>query len=922
MADNDVRLNNLRCEYHVNPLGIDVRKPRLSWEMESNRRGQRQTAYQVLVAASQEKLKEDQGDLWDSGKVNGDQSIHIEYAGQKLRSRMRCYWKVRVWDKGGEVSAWSEPAFWSMGLLEQSDWQAQWITCPADKLMKIPEPQGQYSISPIPYLRKSFSTKGKCVRATAFVTGVGLYRLSINGRRVGSDVLAPEWTVYAKRIQYRTFDVTELINAGENAIGAIIGSGWYGDHPMFAMPPLLERVFKARPGFVLRLEIEGPDGKTQSIVTDESWKVSTEGPIRISSIYQGETYDARLELTDWNTRAYDDSHWEPAVTADFAGANLVWQRDPPIRITEEISPVGMTEPKPGVYVFDMGQNMVGWCRLQVRGDRGSEVVLRHAEFVTDDGNIYTANLSDALQTDRFILSGSGPETFEPHFTYHGFRYVEVTGLQNRPKPRDLTGCVFHNDAPMAGTFQCSNMLVNKLMSNILWSLRGNLMGTPTDCPQRNERAGWMGDMQSFSQTAVFNMDMAAFFNKWVIDIRDSQGAEGIFSEISPNQKPASHEGSGGPGWSDAGIIIPWRVYQNYCDKRMLEEHYDSAKRWIDWIHSQNQNLIWENRRGGDWGDWLNGDTLTVNGWPQTGGQVPKEIFATAYFAHSTETVSKMAKVLGREDDAMRYARLFEGIKDKFCQTFVRANGQIKGDTQAGYALALQFNLLPTPLRSQAVQHMLAGLERYNGHLSTGIHSTHPLMLQLTRSGHHDKACRLINLRSIPSWGYTIDMEATTIWERWDGRIKGRGNTSEGQFEVGDPIPGMNSFNHYVLGSVGEWIWRNLVGINPDESRPGYKHFDIRPCPGPGFTWVKGSYKSIHGPIGCDWRKDGDRFILHVSVPANTSATIYIPTENPDGIQEGNVPAQNSPEVIYQGQEKNRAVFKVGSGTYRLVSSLQ
>jgi alpha-L-rhamnosidase len=916
---NDIKVTNLRCEYRINPLGIDIVKPRLFWCLESEQRGQKQTGYQILVASNKEKLKNNNADIWDSGKVKSNQSIHVEYAGKTLKSKMQCYWKVRVWDKDGKVSSWSEPAMWSMGLLADSEWGAKWIAPSADKLMApiAGDWDSKYSISPLPYFRKSFSVNGKCRRATAYVTGLGLYHLYVNGQRVGDDVFAPEWTVYRNRIQYRTFDVTDIINSGANAIGVIIGSGWYGDFPIFAMPQLADRFLKGQPGLILRLDIEMEDGRFESVVTDESWRYTTDGPIRFSSLYNGEIYDGRMEMPGWNEVGFDDSKWDSAILTDFAGTNLVWQPDDPIRITKELKPVNLIEPEPGVYVFDLGQNMVGWCRLRVKGARGSEIIMRHGEWTTDDGNLYTDNLSKALQTDKFILSGHDVETLEPHFTYHGFRYVEIRGLPEKPKLNDLVGYVFHNDLPIVGRFESSNNIINKLMKNIKWSLRGNLMGTPTDCPQRNERAGWMGDMQSFSQTAMFNMGMGSFFSKWTKDIRDSQGEDGTYSEMSPMQEV----GSGGPGWSDAGTIVPWRVYLNYADKRIIQEHYESAKRWVDLVHSNNPNLIWKNKRGGDWGDWLNGDTLTVKDWPKSGGEVPKDLFATAFFAHSTEIVSKMAALIGREDDMVHYGTLFEDIKEAFNKEFVKLDGRMAGNTQAGYALALRFNLLPEELRDKAIGYIVKDIERYNGHFSTGIHATHRLMLELTRNGRHDVACNLMNLRTVPSWGYTIDNGATTIWERWDGRVKNRGTSNKDQFKVGDPIPGMNSFNHYVLGSVGEWVWRNIVGINPDEAVPGYKHFTLRPRLGCGLTWAKGSYDSIHGKIVSDWLVENGKFQWKVTVPVNTTATVYVPTKDAESVKENGQIADQAPGVQLKNFDAEAAVYEVNSGCYSFVSDI-
>lgn len=1063
-----LRATNLRCEYRVDPLGIDVEKPRLSWVLRSPARGQKQTAYRVLVAQSDAKLAANQGDLWDSGKVQSDRTIHIEYGGKPLSSRMRCYWKVQVWDKDGRASPWSEPAVWSMGLLKKSDWQAKWIAdakasqrtivtphngyhsqiahsadttksvavdlgkpqridavrlCPArpydwrpdtpgflfplrlkieaaekadfsdaktivdrtsedipkpgteapyfrfqpttarfvrltanrlrvrdannfamalaemevlwgDKNLAVgaevtcldsievggwsadrlvdgrvkSTPSGGSGRLPGSMLRKEFNVAGDVRRAVIRVTARGLYELRINGTRVGDHILAPEWTDYKKRIQVQTYDVTELLQRGANAIGVLLGDGWYSGRVGLAPPPR-RCLYGLYPQLLLQLEIETLDGPRRVICTDATWRSTDEGPIRHSDILDGEVYDARREMPGWDRPGFDQNGWKPVVAFPLDDVKLVWQRNEPIRVVKELKPVRLTEPKPGAYVFDLGQNMVGWCRLKLRGPGGTKVTLRHAERLNDDGTPYTANLRGAAQTDVYFLRGEGEEVFEPHFTYHGFRYVEVTGLPERPEKDDLLGRVFHSASPDVGQFACSNRLVNQLMQNIVWVQRGNMHSTPTDCPQRDERLGWMGDIQAFSQTAIFNMDMAGFFSKWVRDIRDAQADDGRFADFAPQPFDPNRGFSGAPAWADGGIVVPWRMYQNYADQRLLAEHFEAATRWIDYVHKNNPELLWLNRRHNDYGDWLNGDTLRLEGYPKGISALPKEVLATAFFAHSTEIVAKMADVLKRPKEAAKYARLSEGIRAAFRREFVTPDGRIRGDTQAGYALALRLNLLEESLRPNAVGHLLQAIQRYRGHPSTGIQTTHRMMLELTRNGHHHEACRLINLRTVPSWGYTIEMGATTIWERWDGYVAGRGFQD----------PGMNSFNHWAFGSVGEWIWRHLAGINPDEQQPGFRHFIVRPRPGPGFTWARGSYDSIRGTIASDWRIEGERFTLNVQVPPGTTATVCVPAGDPATIRESGKPADQAPGVRLVGAEQGGAVYRVDSGGYRFAA---
>jgi len=1068
--ERSLTVEGLRCEYRVNPLAIDVRAPRLSWALTSRQRGQKQSAFQVLAASTTETLARNKGDLWDSGKVESDQSIHVVYAGKELQSRACAFWKVRVWDKNGKLSPWSEPGIWTMGLLDQGDWQAKWIadaksvaeaaagaarkphngyhsgfssTAEATKSVTVdlgkkelidavrlyparpydwqpdtpgflfplrfrievaqkadfsdartvvdrtrtdePNPgtsapvhrfapataqyvrltvtrlrrrdgnnfgvalaemqvmtgdknlaqgakvlapdsieSGGWSklnlldgvLGPIPQssvgtplpatmVRKSFRVEGSIKRAIVFVTGLGLYELRINDRRVGDNLLAPEWTNYRKRIQYQAADVSKLLRPGNNAIGAMVGEGWYAGRLMIVG----RNAYGSYPRFLLRLEIQLSDGRRQTIATDASWRSTSDGPIRSAEIYDGEVYDARKEMPGWDTADFDDGTWQPVRAFDLGEAELVWQRNEPIRVVKELRPVKMTEPKPGVYVFDMGQNMVGWCRLKVEGPAGTTVTIRHAEMLNSDGTLYTANLRSAQQTDRYVFRGNGEEVFEPHFTYHGFRYVELTGAIKSPTPDSALGRVFHSAAPDAGSFESSSELLNQLMRNIVWTQRGNLMSTPTDCPQRDERFGWMGDFQTFSQTAIFNMDMAAFLSKWVRDVRDDQADDGRFPDFAPHPGDPNAGYSGAPAWADAGTIVPWRTFENYADTRMLEEHFESVTRWIGYVRKNNPDLIWTMARGNNYNDWLNGDTLILEGWPKSGAAAPPDVFATAYFAHSTELVAKMAAALGRQDEARRYGDLFEQIKTAFNRRFVKPDGRIPGDTQAGYALALQFNLLPDEMHPKAAQRMVEGFKRYDGHLSTGIHTTRLLMLALTRNGYNDEAYRLLNLRTFPSWGYMGDHGATTIWERWDGYVGDRGFQNAG----------MNSFNHWAFGSVGEWIWRHVVGINPDEENPGYQHIVIRPRPGGGLRWVRGEYDSIRGKIASRWEVEDGTFTLDVTIPANTTAAVYVPARSAEAVTESGKPATQADGVKFLRMEEASAVFAVESGRYSFSS---
>lgn len=749
--------------------------------------------------------------------------------------------------------------------------------------------------------RKDFAVPGPVRRATVYVSALGVYELRLNGRRVGDQLLAPEWTSYRKRVSYQTYDVTRLLRVGQNTLAALVGEGWYAGRLM-AVGPF---PYGSQPRLLVQLEVENADGSLTRVVSDDSWRVTSAGPIRSSGIYDGEDYDARRDHGGWDMPGFNDTAWNRAQCCASELPQLVWLPNEPIRVTRELLPIRLTQPRPGVYVFDLGQNMVGWCHIQGVGRAGEPVTVRHAEMLNEDGTLYTANLRGAPQVDRYTPRADGLFHFEPRFTYHGFRYVELTGLAQPPSTHSVLGRVFHSTSPAVGAFECSDPSLNQLMRNILWTQRSNLMSSPNDCPQRDERFGWMGDIQVFAQTAIFNMDLAAFFTKFARDTRDDQADDGRFPDFAPHPGDPNRSFSGAPAWADAGVIVPWRAYQNYADTRILADQFEAACRWVEYIRRNNPDLVWVTGRNNDYNDWLNGDWVKQAGWPAKGGSVSNEVFATAFFAHSTELVSRMAEALGRNDDARRYRDLFDRIKGVFCERFVEADGMIKGDTQAAYALALHFNLLPNELRPQAARHLVDNIRRYQTHLSTGIQTTHRALLELARHDHTDVGWQLLTNRSFPGWLYMVDNGATTIWERWDGYVKGRGFQDAG----------MNSFNHWAFGAVGEWVWRHIVGLNPDDTQPGWKHFTIAPRPGGGVTWARGRYYSIRGEISSDWRIEAGTLTLRVTVPPSTSATIFVPATRPEHVTETGLPAQTAPGVKFLRAEKSAAVYQVGSGTF-------
>ncbi|MGG1554751.1 family 78 glycoside hydrolase catalytic domain [Paenibacillus ferrarius] len=843
-----MRITACKTEYMTNPLGLDCLQPRLFWQLESDTPGASQSAYHIQVATSPEGLAQGEADMWDSGEVRSDASTHLPYDGEPLQSETSYYWRVRVWDEAGQPTAWSDIAFWSMGLLSRGEWKAKWIG-------RKSEPE--LAMQPSPYFRKAFVLNKAVRRAVAYVTALGVYELHINGERIG-DWFAPGWTDYNVRVQVQTVELTDKLRAGENALGAIVGDGWYAGTVGF----LGDKVYGERPFFLLQMTVEYEDGTKERILTDASWKTSR-GPILYSDMIKGEAYDAREELTGWDLPGYDDEAWEaPDVRAGYNGL-LVAEVEPPIRITKTMRPVSMERTAAGTYIYDMGQNMVGWTALKVQGERGTQVTLSHAEMLNTDGTLYLDNLRLAVQQEHYTLKGEGVERFEPHFTFHGFRYVELIGYPGEPDLETITGKVVHSDTPVAGQLETSDPLVNRLYANITWGQRGNFLSVPTDCPQRDERLGWTGDAQIFARTAAYNMDVSRFFTKYVQDMVDCQQPSGAFTDVAPDAGWIRHKNwntrlnwfaPDNSGWGDAGVIIPWTLYLMYGDVRVLAANYDAMVKWVEYLKHTTDDLV---RPGyANYADWLS-----------IGADTPNEVLATAYFAYSTKLLAQIADVLGKTEDAQTYHKLFDGIAAAFRRAFVDGDGRIYGDTQTVYVLALQFGLLTETQRVQAVNRLVADIRGRGDRLSTGFLGVGYLLPALTDNGRLDVAYSLLTQEAFPSWMYSIKHGATTIWERWDGW------TEENGFQT----PSMNSFNHYSLGSVGEWMFRYMAGIEADPAAPGFKHALIKPKPGGRLTSVKASYASLYGTLQVAWQlTDEGRFRLEVDVPANTTATIHMP----------------------------------------------
>ncbi|MFI1206974.1 alpha-L-rhamnosidase [Streptomyces sp. NPDC020802] len=726
-------------------------------------------------------------------------------------------------------------------------------------------------------LRHEFTLpRKKVARARLYATALGLYEAHLNGRRVGRDQFAPGWTDYRERVQYQTYDVTTLLRPGANAIGAYVAPGWYaGNVGMFG-----PHQYGEHPALLAQLEVDYADGTSERVTSGTHWRAAP-GPIVSADLLSGETYDARKETSGWTSPGFDDRAW-PGVRAagDAAPPLIVAQPDGPVRVAEELPVKRVTEPEPGVFVFDLGQNMVGSVRLRVSGDAGTTVRLRHAEVLNPDGTLYTANLRTAAATDTYVLKGSGEETYEPRFTFHGFRYVEVTGFPGTPSAGAVTGRVMHTSAPFTLDFETDVPMLNKLHSNITWGQRGNFLSVPTDTPARDERLGWTGDINVFAPTAAYTMESARFLTKWLVDLRDAQTAEGSFTDVAPT---VGALGDGVAGWGDAGVTVPWSLYQAYGDLRVLDDAWPSVQAWLKYLERNSSNLL---RPASGYGDWLN-----------VSDETPKDVIGTAYFAHSADLAARIAEELGK--DAAPFTGLFERIRTAFQKAYVTSDGRVKGDTQTAYVLALSMDLLPTELRTAAADRLVALIEAKDWHLSTGFLGTPRLLPVLTDTGHTDVAHRLLQQRSYPGWGYQIDKGATTMWERWDSV------RPDGGFQT----PDMNSFNHYAYGSVGEWMYTNIAGIAA--GRPGYRHIVVRPRPGGGVTSARATFASVRGPVSTRWRQRSGGFDLTCSVPANTTAEVWIPAAEPKAVT-------HTPATFLRSED-GCAVYRVGSGTHRFTT---
>ncbi|WP_414664769.1 family 78 glycoside hydrolase catalytic domain [Horticoccus sp. 23ND18S-11] len=939
-APAGVTIAALRCEYLESPDTIDATAPRLSWRLESARRGAAQTAWQIRVASTAAKLAAGEGDLWDSGRVAGSATNQIAYAGRALASRAECFWQVRIWDDQNQASGWSAPARWAMGLLSPADWNAEWIAHRDEsplhtdrKTLHLPAPR---------HFRRDFTASKPVRRAVVYASALGLYDLYCNGRRVGDAFFQPGWSDYLKRAYYRGHDVTALVRSGgPNAIGAIVAEGWYSGYVGYGLlvgygPNQVGRYFYGKtPALRAQLEIDFVDGTRETIGTDASWRVTERGPTREADLIMGEAYDARAELGDWSALGFDAKAWETAVPAganprlkalysDAGGrrevdlgfvppAIMQAYSAPPIRVTQELPARRMSEPKPGVYVFDLGQNFAGVVRLKVRGAAGTRVQLRFGEMLHRDGMIMTENLRRARATDFYTLRGDpAGETWSPRFTYHGFQYVEITGLAAAPGLDAVTGLVLHNDTPLTGGFECSDPILTQFGRNAQWTQRANFVEIPTDCPQRDERLGWMGDAQAYVRTASFNADVAAFFTKWIDDVGEAQRSFGAYPDYAPY--PMTHGSAGksfGTGWTDAGIICPWTIWQTYGDTRLIERHWNSMTRFMEWRHASTTVEGLGTSLGNPWGDWLNVKEDT-----------PVEFIDTCYHALDCTLMAEMAAAIGRPVEAANYRARRAKTQAAFTKAYRKADGTLNVATQSAYVLALWVGLVPEKDVPAATAALVARIAGNDHRMATGFLGTRSLLPALSAHGQHDLATRLFQSRKFPSWGYEVSNGANSVWERWDSYTAEHGFNGAN----GNQNAAMNSFSHYAFGAVMEWAYRVLAGIDTDGA--GYRRIVIRPRPpAPGsnpdqtpICWVKAHYDSINGRIASAWKLEGGAFTLEVTIPANTSAVVVLPKATAERTTESGAPLASATiagvRTITPDGEALRV--EVGAGSYRFV----
>lgn len=922
LADGLTALN-LRTEYKVNPV-TDATAPRLSWELTSTERNQMQSSYQILVASATDLLVENKADLWNSGQVKSRATAQIAYGGKPLTSRQLCFWKVRSWNQDGTAGPWSAVNTFEIGLLSKDQWSAQWIGLDLDKLGK----GKTYHLPPAPYLRKEIKIKSGVKKARLYVTALGLYEFSINGKKTGTDFLTPGWTDYIKRVYYQTYDVTSDLKTGVNVLGSQLSYGWYAGYLGYSLlvgNPVVRAFYGKVPVLKAQLEVVYNDGSTQTFATGADWKAA-KGALTESDLLNGETYDARLELTGWQKPGFNDSSWQkPEIYPDKEDRKIQTYPGPPVKVTGELTVKSQTKRDDGSWIFDLGQNFAGIIRLKVKGAAGDTIRIRYGEKLYPDGHLMIENLRMARATDYYILKGDPKgESWEPKFTFHGFQYVEIKGLKEKPQAGTLLGLVIGSDTPKTGSFETDNKMVNQLYSNIDWTQRSNYIDIPTDCPQRDERIGWTGDAQVYVKSATFNRDVASFFTKWNVDLADGQFENGAYPLYAPAPNLRKTD-TFSPGWMEAGIICPFQIYQTYGDTRIIEQCWPNMVRFMDFLEKRSggtfvfkETAFKDLDPKGGFGDWLS-----------FGKKTPPDMLASFYYAYCADLMTQMAKAIGNQSEQKRFSDTADKIRKAVLAHYTDATGRFicdaiaygkgegyvdgnlgfSGNTQTAYANAIYMNIISSKDVTRSGDYLAELIKENGGKLATGFLGAKPLLPALSASGHSALAYDMFLSKEFPSWGFEVENGSTTIWERWDSFTK------EDGFKYN---AAMNSFNHYAFGAVCEWMFSNAAGIQ--QTQAGFDHFDIKPEIDPKsgagrISDLKATFHTMHGDIVSAWKKESDHLTMQVTVPVNTAANIYVPAESADQLTVDGKKVADFKDIVVKNGDKGFVILQVGSGSY-------
>lgn len=878
----------LRCEYTVDPLGIQTPKPRLSWVLRSEEPDQTQTAYRIVAASSRENLAAGKYDLWDSGRVASAESVGVVWGGEPLASRRCVWWTVFAWDRDAKMTQAEKPACFEVGLLQPNDWEAQWIRGPEP----LPKTDAEfYGDHPAPLFRKGFALPSKVKKARLYVSGLGYYHLTLNGNTVGDRRLDPGWTTYSKRVLYSTYDVTGMLAEGENCLGAVVGNGWYNPLPlrMWGAIEIRKHLTVGPPRLICQLEIECEDGSLKTVATDPSWRTADSAILK-NSVYLGEVVDARREIPGWNLPGFDDSSWKKSIPAKIVLGPLQAQAAPPIRVTQTLRPEAITEPKPGVFLVDFGRNFAGWVRVRAQGNAGTRIVLTHGELVHEDGTLNARTAAagqikavpgkggpgaptDAFRRDEYILKGDGDETFEPLFGFHGFRYVQVEGYPGRPAADDFLGMRACSDLAKAGEFSCSNPLFNRIQTMFEWTLLSNVFSVQSDCPSR-EKFGYGGDIVATDEAVMYNFDMATFYAKVVRDFEDAARPGGGLTETAPYvgiDIPGLGEGVGPVGWGTVHPLLLRGLYRRYGEKRLIEEQYETSRQWVMLLESKAQDGILDNGIGDH-------ESLVEKDIPLSG---------TAFYYLNVRLLEELAGILDRPKEARRYRELAGSIEEAFNATFLdRSTGKYLSGTQANQAFALEYGLVPPLFRAAALGVLVENvMDEHKGHLSTGIFGTRYMLDALSEMGRAEVAHTIANQKTFPGWGHMVENGATTLWEHW---------------EYSDDV---FSHNHPMFGSVSEWFFKHLAGIRPADDAVGFDKAVIQPKFVSDLEWVKAHHDTIRGRISSEWKRDGETIVLRVGIPVGMTAKVILPAKCQTQI----------PAATFSTGDAGQAVYAVGSG---------